>query len=482
MPDGGAGRHDSGVAGAVERVEMNDNVVIVGAGPAGAIAALALADAGIPSVLLDDNARAGGQVWRTGAADLGPPLAYTDSRGDDLRRDLARRGDIIDYRAGHEVVGLFPDLRMWVLDGGETVTSLCPKAVILATGALEVFAPVPGWTRPGVYGLGGLQALMKTSRAVPEGPVVLGGAGPLLRLVAAQMAALGAEIMAVVDAAPWPSPGQVVRMASQPGLLAKGLAFEWGLVRRGIPVHRGCAIVEVEVDSVLVAPVDEDWRPVGGPRRRLAARVVGLGYGVRSNVELTRLAGCGHTFSPTRGGWYATRGQDMETTVKNLFLAGDGGGIGGVEAALAEGVIAAAAVAERLGRGEQLKTKAAKARRRLADLARFQDALSEWSGARPGIFAAAGEDTIVCRCEDVTRGEIAAAVAAGYTDIGPVKMSTRAGMGLCQGRTCTPAVQAIMARESGMSLAEVALPTSRAPLRPVPLEALAQLPADEAAE
>ena len=461
-------------------------VVIVGAGPAGATAALALADAGISCVLLDDNARAGGQVWRTGAADLGPPLAYSDDRGEDLRRDLARLGDIFDYRAGHEVVGLFPDLRMWVLDGGETVTSLCPKAVILATGALEVFAPVPGWTRPGVYGLGGLQALMKTSRAVPEGPVVLGGAGPLLRLVAAQMAALGAEITAVVDAAPWPSPGQVVRMASQPGLLAKVLAQEWGLVRRGIPVHRGCAIVEVagagEVDSVLVAPVDEDWRPVGGPRRRLAARVVGLGYGVRSNVELTRLAGCEHVFSPTRGGWHATRGQDMETTVENLFLAGDGGGIGGVEAALAEGVIAAAAVAERLGRGDRLKTKAAMARRRLADLARFQDALAEWSGARPGIFAAAGEDTIVCRCEDVTRGEIAAAVAAGYTDIGPVKMSTRAGMGLCQGRTCTPAVQAIMARETGMSLAEVALPTARAPLRPVPLQALAQLPPDEAVE
>ena len=466
---------------------MNDNVVIIGAGPAGATAALVLAEAGISCVLLDDNARAGGQVWRTGAADLGPPLAYTDSLGDDLRRDLARRGDIIDYRAGHEVVGLFPDLRMWVLDGGETVTSRCPKAVILATGALEVFAPAPGWTRPGVYGLGGLQALMKTSRVVPEGPVVLGGAGPLLRLVAVQMAALGAEITAVVDAAPWPSVGQVMRMASQPGLLAKGLAFEWGLVRRGIPVHRGCAIVEVagaagEVDQVLVAPVDEDWRPVDGPRRRLAARVVGLGYGVRSNVELTLLAGCGHTFSHIRGGWHATRGQDMETTVENLFLAGDGGGVGGVEAALAEGVIAAAAVAERLGRGDRMKTKAAKARRRLADLTRFQGAVAEWSGARPGIFAAAAEDTIVCRCEDVTRGEIAAAVAAGYTEIGPVKMSTRAGMGPCQGRTCTPAVQAIMADESGALLADVGLPTSRAPVRPAPLKALAQLPPDEAAE
>ncbi|MDP6787821.1 MAG: FAD-dependent oxidoreductase [Rhodospirillales bacterium] len=461
-------------------------VVIIGAGPAGATAALALAEAGISSVLLDDNGDAGGQVWRTGAADQGPPLAYTDARGDELRRDLARHGDIIDHRTGHEVVGLFPDLRLWVLAGGETVTSLHPKAVIVATGALEVFAPVPGWTRPGVYGLGGLQALMKTSRAVPDGPVVLGGAGPLLRLVAAQLAALGAEISAVVDAAPWPSPGQVWRLASQPGLLAKGVAFEWGLLRRGIPIHRGSAIVEIagddEPDSVLVAPVDETWKPVEGPRRRLAARVVGLGYGVRSNVELTRLAGCEHVFSAPRGGWHATRDPNMETTVENLFLAGDGGGIGGVEVALAEGVIAASAVAQRLGRGDGLKTKAAKARRRLVDLTRFQDALAEWSGVRPGILAGCTEDTIVCRCEDVKRGEIAAAVAAGYTDIGPVKMNTRAGMGLCQGRTCTPAVQAIMASETGTPLAEVGLPTSRAPLRPVPLEALAQLPQDEAAE
>ena len=461
-------------------------VVIVGAGPAGATAALSLAEAGISSVLLDDNGAAGGQVWRTGAADLGPPLAYTDARGDELRRDLKRHGDLIDHRTGHEVVGLFPDLRLWVLEGGETVTSLHPKAIVVATGALEVFAPVPGWTRPGVYGLGGLQALMKTSRVVPDGPVVLGGAGPLLRLVAAQLASFGAEIAAVVDAAPWPSSGQVLRLASQPGLLAKGLAFEWGLLRRGIPVHRGSAIVEVagdeEADSVLVAPVDENWRPVDGPRRRLEARVVGLGYGVRSNVELTRLAGCEHTFSASRGGWHATRNRDMETTVENLFLAGDGGGIGGVEVALAEGVIAAASVSERLGQGDRLITKAAKARGRMVDLVRFQDALADWSGVRPGILAGSTEDTIICRCEDVTRGEIAAAVAAGYTDIGPVKMNTRAGMGLCQGRTCMPALQAIMASETGRPLAEAGLPTSRAPLRPVPLKALAQLPLDEAVE
>ena len=465
---------------------MNARVVIVGAGPAGATAAVTLAEAGVSSILLDDNASAGGQVWRTGAGDQGPPLAYTDQRGDELRRALARLGDAIDHRAGHEVVGLFPGLHLWVLDGGERVYSLRPEAVILATGALEVFAPVPGWTLPGVYGLGALQALMKTARAVPQGPVVLGGAGPLLRLVAAQMAALGADIAAVVDAAPWPSLGQIMRMASQPPLLAKGAAFEWDLIRHGIPVYRRSAIVEVagedEPQSVLVAPVDEAWRPKPGPRRRLTARVVGLGYGVRSNVELTRLAGCEHAFSPKRGGWHAKRGEGMETTVENLFLAGDGGGIDGVEAALAEGVVAAAAVAVRLGSPGGLRVKADEARRRLADLAGFRDAVAEWSGVRPGIFAAATEDTIVCRCEDVTRGEIDGALAAGYGEIGPLKMNTRVGTGLCQGRTCTPAVQGIMANDRGVSPADVALPTSRAPLRPVPLEALAQLPADEAAE
>ena len=195
------------------------DIVIVGAGPAGLAAATSLAQAGLAVTLLDDNRQAGGQVWRTGPADAPDTLAFRDQRGDEFRARLKQAGAMIDYCPGHEIVAIDRDLQLWVNTGAGNVASLR----LLATGAVEVVAPVPGWTLPGVYGLGGLQALVKSSRVVPSAKLVLAGAGPLLHLVAVQMATLGVDVAAVVDAAACQTPGQVAGMATAPKLLAKGL-------------------------------------------------------------------------------------------------------------------------------------------------------------------------------------------------------------------------------------------------------------------
>ncbi len=463
------------------------DVLIVGAGPAGGRAALALAEAGIGSVLLDDNAQAGGQVWRTGSADEGNPYPFRDDRGDALRRALAAHGDRIDYRPEHELVGFFPGKRLWVsVGGGERIDEFQPRYLIVATGALEVFAPVPGWTLPGVLGLGGLQALLKTARLVPEGPVVLGGAGPLLHLVAAQLSALGADVVAVADAAGRPSLGQVVRMATRFDQFSKGFAFDRAFRRLDVPLMRRHAVVEVigedSVEAVRIAPVDRSWRPMMGAARTIQASFVGLGLGVRPNVEITRLADCAHSYDPWRGGWSVRRDLDLETSVEGLFVAGAGGGIGGVEAAIHEGVVAAGAVAKHLGATDALRTKVAQARRSIRSLDRFRDGLADWSRIRPGIFEIATGETMICRCEDVRRSQLDGALAGGYDLLGPLKMNTRAGMGLCQGRTCTPAVQHMVARSQGLDLAAVELPTNRTPLRPVPAAAIAAMTPPQPAE
>ena len=460
------------------RSEASD-IAIVGAGPAGLGAALALAALGVPCTLIDDNERAGGQVFRTGAREL--PYHGRDPRGARMRAALHVHRGTIRHRPGTEVVGLEPDLSVWIHDAGGAVERLRPKAVVLATGALELWAPVPGWTLPGVYGLGGLQILLKSAGVVPSAPVVLGGAGPLLRLVAAQLIAAGARIAAVIDAAPLPSLGQLAGMASQPRLLARGLGFEWSLRRARVPIFQRHAITAIRgadaAQAVEIAPVDRDWRPRDGGRREIAAGVVGLGFGLRPNIELTRLVSAEHDYDATRGGWHARRSAALETTVPGLFVAGDGGGIAGVECALAEGALVAHAVAARLGlpQAEALAGFALAARRRLARQARFRRALADWSAPRPGIFAAATADTLVCRCEDVSRGQLAEAIAAGYVELGPLKMGTRAGMGLCQGRSCTPAIQHTLAALTGQTIEQVGLPTSRIPVRPVPLGAMATL-------
>jgi NADPH-dependent 2,4-dienoyl-CoA reductase/sulfur reductase-like enzyme len=253
------------------------------------------------------------------------------------------------------------------------------------------------------------------------------------------------------------------------------------LRRRGVTIMRRAAIVEVvgteRATEVVVAMLDRDWRPRRRGRARLPVDVVGMSYGLRANTELTQLLECEHVHEPAAGGWKAKRNADLATSVADVYAIGDGAGIGGADTALAEGVLLARHLAQRFGAGDRaaLEARAAAAARRLSWLTAFRRALTDWSGLRPGIFTAADARTIVCRCEDVTGADLDAALAAGLTLPRGLKMGTRAGMGLCQGRTCTPAVQHRIARHAGIAVAEVPLPTVRVPVRPTPAGALATL-------
>ncbi len=468
-------------------------VVIVGAGPAGAAAALALAEAGIPSTLLDEQPAAGGQIFRTAPGSAPPAHPGRDPRGDRLRAALAAHPERIRHRPGVQVVAVHEGRRLWLLDEASgALEEQAAAALIVATGALEVPVPVPGWTLPGVFTLGGLQILLKAGGVVPGGRVVLGGAGPLLYLVAAQLAACGVEIAAVIDAAGRPTPAQLRGLACAPGQLARGLGWSLALGRRGIPVLRRHAIVEIagsdEVEAVTVAPLDRDWRRTDGRSWQIAADVVGLSFGLRPNLELTQLAGGAARYAPALGGWHPERSGDLESSVLNLFVAGDAGGVRGVEVALAEGRIVAHAVATRLGVGARgrLARQRNEAERQIRRQRPFREALAAWSALRPAIFELAQSDTIVCRCEDVCRRELEHAFAAGLTLPRAFKLGTRAGMGLCQGRTCAPAVLHLAAAAAGRPVEALPLPTVRVPLRPVPLAAFAglrpaDLPADDPA-
>ncbi len=457
---------------------MTPPVAIVGAGPAGATAAIGLARLGIASVLLDDNPQAGGQIFRAGF-DGSAPRIGGDARGARLRARLQDHGALIDHRAGHEVIALYPGPRLWVA-GPQGSYALAPRHLVLASGALEVSVPVPGWTLPGVYTLGGLQILAKGAATVPAGRTVLAGAGPLLYLVGAQLVAAGVRVVAVIDAAARPSPGQLAEMARAPRLLARGLGFELTLRRHGVRLLRQAAVVEVVGDDrvceVIAAPLDGDWRVRDGGRVRLACDVAGMGFGLRPNTELTQIAGCAHDYDAAAGGWRVRRDVGFATSVANVHAIGDGAGVSGVDTALAEGMILARHLARSLGVATAaIDDEADVAERRRAGLAVFRRALTAWSGLRPGIFAAADAGTMVCRCEDVTMADLDVALDAGMTLPRGLKMRTRAGMGLCQGRTCSPAVQQRIAARSGAAMADIPMPTVRVPLRPVTAASLASL-------
>ncbi|HEV7367633.1 NAD(P)/FAD-dependent oxidoreductase [Arenibaculum sp.] len=442
-------------------------VVVVGAGPAGMTAALGLAEAGVAAVLVDEGREAGGQVFRAGPGGR-------DRRGAALRRRVAECA-AIDHRAGHAAVTLDADRRLGVLTPAGRLETLVPDAVLLAPGAVELFVPVPGWTLPGVFGVGALQLLWKSAAVLPQGPLVLAGAGPLPLLAAAQLAAAGAEVAAVVDAAARPGPSTLAGLAAAPGLLLRGMGLELALRRRSIPVLRGAAVAAVlggpehGAEGVEIVRLDRNWEPAGPVVRRIPARTVGLGFGVRPNPELAAQAGCRLAWDPALGGWHPTTDAAGRTSLPGIYAAGDGAGIGGADLALLAGARAARTIAGDLGlpappaaRGEAL---------RAARLARFRGALAAWCGVRPGIYRLAGPDTVVCRCEGTTAGEIEAAARLGAGSAAAVKLATRAGMGSCQGRVCAGAVQHLAAAAASLDAGEPAPPSARPPARPVPLSA-----------
>jgi len=462
------------------------SVVIVGAGPAGASVALALARSGVASILLDDNPQAGGQVFRP-RSDGRPPRLGHDARGEALRGALRQHAALIDHRSGHEVVAVYPGRKLWVVSSEGRAYELAAEHLVLAVGAVEINVPVPGWTLPGVYTLGGLQILAKASATVPAGKTILGGAGPLLYLVAAQLVSAGVEVTDVVDAAAFPTPGQIAGMARMPSLLLRGVGLELTLRRHGVAIHRRSAVVEIvgdgAVSEAVIAPLGDDWTPHAGGRSRLRADVVGMSFGLRPNTELAQLAGCEHAYDLSAGGWRVDRDARFATSAAGIYAVGDGAGIGGVDTALAEGTILGHELARQLGKANApLAGEAREALRRLPRQAAFRRALVGWSGLRPGVFRAADAATMVCRCEDVRLGDLDQALEAGIALPRGLKLRTRAGMGLCQGRTCWPAIQHRIAEKTGLPAAEVPMPTVRVPVRPVPVSALATLAPTAAAE
>lgn len=415
------------------------DVAVVGAGPGGGTAALWLARCGVAVTLVDAEPDAGG-------------AGLSGRDGDRLRGDLRRVG--LDWRRETEVVDYGADGRLTLADGQGALSRLSPRMVIAAPGAAERHLPVAGWTLPGVFGLGALQLLNKRDRVVPQGRVVLVGAGPLLRLTAAELLAARVWVVGMVDAGPRLSPALVAGLALRPGALVRGIGLEARRLLAGVPLVRGWPTIFGDglVHAVRVGET------------RIEAEVVGLGCGLQPDTELFRLAGAAVEWEAEAAWWRVCRDARLETTRPGLFAVGDGAALGGADVAAAEGVVAAAEIARRLGVVLPPGLLWAERRARL-DLPRLRlaaRALARWSRVElPDDLA---DGTVLCRCEGVTVGQVRAALAQGYGAPGPLKLATRAGMGRCQGRVCGAAVQALAQKAGNPPLPSRVRP----PLRPLP--------------
>ena len=458
--------------------------MIVGAGPGGLASAVEAAGAGVRVMLLDENPKPGGQIYRqhhsriqvSGSRSLGPDF----KRGQKLLAEFDGVRSRLDYLDNALVWGIFDD-NVLAFVREETSHPLRFRKLILSIGAYDRPVPFPGWTLPGVFSAGGAQVLVKGQRVLPGERILLAGTGPLLLALASQILHAGGHVVAILEAGRiqgWLDLG--LGFLGQRALLVDAIRYLWTIRKAGVPLLRKHMILEARgdgrVEEALVAEVDENWRPKPGKGRVIAVDTVCLGYGFVPSVELTRLAGCNHRYDPLLGGWIPERDSRMETSVRGVYAVGDSAGIAGSLAAVEQGRIAGLSAARSLGllSAHEAGRRVGPSRKRLHHLLRLRRALDRISMPQPGLYELAREDTIVCRCEEVTLKEIKEALEEGATELSEVKRITRTGMGICQGRMCGPALQEIIANLEGVPPSSIGHLNPRPPVKPVPLSALAR--------
>ncbi|WP_397544172.1 FAD-dependent oxidoreductase [Roseovarius salis] len=451
------------------------DVLVIGAGPAGMAAASTAARHGAAVTLLDEQPRPGGQIYRD-----------VDRRGPGRAKILGA-----DYLHGAQLTDDLRDAPVVHLDGAVAWAiedrfrvsytrrgrgaQIEAKSLILATGALERPMPVPGWTLPGVMTAGAAQILLKQSGVLPRRAVLV-GCGPLVYLIAAQMVRAGTPPVALVETQ---TRGNLMGAARHLGgalrgwrYLAKGVKLLSEIRRARVPRHTGASGIAIEGETEAQAVTFQS----GGRSHRIGCDTVLLHHGVVPNVQAARSIGvthrwdkAQHCFSPIVDSWGAT-------DVDGVMITGDGAGIGGARVAELSGRIAALGAVERLGRlteeeRDRLAAPLCRARDREAAVRPFLDA------AYPPLAEALSpaDETIVCRCEEVTAGDIRGYARLGCLGPNQAKAFGRSGMGPCQGRFCGLSVTWLLAQANGQSPDATGYYRIRPPLKPVTLGELAAM-------
>lgn len=517
-------RHENGAG--VVRCDL----LIIGCGPAGMAAAVRARRHGLTVIVADEGVMPGGQIYRQASAS---PLMSADALGTDYAEgsehiaaflhcgatywsqtlvwQIERMPDAkipadapanasanpISDRAAHPSLPLQAMITRRGLDAGtagdtstasamlstQPAAATCrvqAAAILLATGAQERPWPIRGWTLPGVMTVGAAQTLLKAAGLAPASDVVLAGSGPLLWLYASQLLRAGRRIQAIIDTTPagayrraWRQLPGALRAT---GYLVKGLQMMRAVRRAGVPIHRYAEDVEVIGD---LRAQGVRFRS-SGHRVTLTSEQVLLHQGVIPATHLSRSAGCVHRWSDAQACWVPETDAWGQSSVPQIWIAGDGAAIGGAALATHRGVLAALDIALSVGRidgatRDREATAVHAAARSHAAIRPLLDALY----TPPLKRRLPPDDVVVCRCEEVSAGDIRHIARQGCMGPNQMKAFSRCGMGPCQGRLCGSTVTELIADTLGKSAAEVGYYRIRAPIKPVTVAEIAAVMPEE---
>lgn len=361
--------------------------------------------------IVDENATLGGQIWR------GHTLT-SDRIAEKWYRDV--RDKNIALLAGLRVFDQ-PHPGELAAEGPDSLWELKFRKLILATGARERFLPFPGWTLRNVMGAGGLQAMVKSGLPIAGKRVLIAGTGPLLLAIASFLRKNEARIVDVCEQASLDRLLQFsLQLLSEPGKLIQGLRYrhQAGWFRYHAGWWPVTAHGQRKVESVTVSD--------GHNVRTLTCDYFACGFHLVPNIELPALLGC-----RIENGCVAVDAF-QQTSVADVYCAGEPTGIGGLDQSLLEGQIAGLASSGRMDACGPLIRKKAKLRR-------FTMALEHAFALRPELLSLPQADTLLCRCEDVNFGAM-----KEHTSWRSAKLHTRCGMGPCQGRICGAAAEFLL--------------------------------------
>lgn len=453
-------------------MDKNYDLIVIGAGPSGLAAAVTASRLGLDTLVVDEQPEPGGQIYRSMERSRPENI---DTLGKDYfaGKPLVEmfRASTATYMPSTTVLNIANQFELDVLCKGVT-HRVRGQRMIVSIGATERPVPMKNWTLPGVMGAAAADILFKSANMVPEAPVVIAGSGPLLLLAACHLVDNGADIAAIVETASVKDYLRAVpylpKALLRADYLMKGMQMRLKLKRAGIPLYLGCRDLEV-LGKERAEGLRFSYR---GKKKEFAARSVLLHEGVVPNLRLSQALNCEHEWYQPQRYWKPKLDEWGQTSVAGVSIAGDASGIGGGPIATLTGHLAALDTACKLGRitTKERDRLAIEHRKQLHRDRLFRPFLDHVFPPNPQTLNPGDDDVLVCRCEEITAGQIREAIAQGARHPAQIKGKTRSGMGPCQGRMCGATLTEMIAASCAIDIKEVGTLHVRTPIKPLSIE------------